>query len=356
VQLQPADVVLMDECSRLLLDTVMTEQSNNPGIADTPPQMPTWSRYSGQPIDVSRRRSISVRNAPTDSSSEDISHLTVDYFLHESTFHTAVVPLNDVTEVFGQAFNFSAAKTKKTASGTEVIHNKHGLPKRKVPILNHVQSRFQFQPGKGIQLYPLRTTDFTSPIATIDDFVYSLEVTGPHGVKFNMNDGLRGNLLSAHRMLSTHEMVFERLVVENQILTESSSLPLDEAEKRALLFESLLRSHRAGLGEAYYLYRVCGTNNCTSSPFQILDRVVQYSLLERIGALLYRLPLNPRFYLRVRGLDTNPNQRRLVRDEFQEYIDHPDTQSRKREHVTRINAARKARRRKAESEASGTSD
>ena len=346
----------MDECGRLLSDTVMTEQSNNPVVDDTPPQMPAWSRYAGQPVDVSRRRSIRVRNAPTDRSAKDLSQLTVDYFLHESTFRTAVIPLNNVSEVFGQAFNFSAAKTRTTASGTEIIHNKHGLPKRKVPILNHVQSRFQFQPGKGIQLYPLHTTDFSTPIATIDDFVYSLEVTGPHGVKFNLSDGLRGNLLSAHRMLSTHEMIFERLVVENQTLTESPPLPLDDFAKRALLFESLLRSHRAGLGEPYYLYRVCGTNNCTSSPFQILDRVVQYSPLERIGALLYRLPLNPRFYLRVRGLDTNPNQRQLVRTEFLQYINHPDTQARKREHVTRINAARKERHSKAESHSSDTSD
>ena len=76
-----------------------------------------------------------------------------------------------------------------------------------------------------------------------------------------------------------------------------------------------------------------------------------------MGALLYRLPLNPRLYLRVRGLYPDPQQRRLVRDEFAGFIDAPDTQARKRDYVRRINALKKARRRKASSgEASGQTD
>ncbi len=289
---------------------------------------------------------------PDEFLAQNFSHLAVDYFFHEGRFRTAVIPLDGVTDVFGQAFNFSAVKIRKVAGGTEVIHDRHGLPKRKLPVLNHVQSRFRFQSDKRIRLYSLHSTDFSTPIAELDDCVYSLEVTGPYGVKFNISDGLRGNLLSAHRMLSTQEMVFERLVVERQTITESPPLPLNKDEKRSLLLESILRSHRAGMTEPYYLYRCCGTNNCTSSPFQILDRVVQYNLLHRIGSLLYRLPLNPRLYLRVRGLDTDPRKRRYVRDEFAEYINRPETRTRKREYVTRINAARKTRRRQPKSEQS----
>ncbi len=308
---------------------------------DSPPLMPKWSRYAGQPVDVSRRRSIVVRHPPKQDGI--VNTLTVDHFLHNGQFWTAEIPLNGIADVYGQAFNFSAAKTRRTSDGVEIIRNRHGLPRRRLPILNHVQSRFRFSAESPIRLYALGATDFSSPVETIDDFVYSLEVTGPRGVKFNMKDGLRGNLLSAHRMLSTQEMVFERLVVENQVVTESPPLDLTATEKQALLFASLMRSHHAGMTEAYYLYHVCGTNNCTSSPFQILDQVVQYTLLERIGSILYRLPLSPRFYLRVRGLDSNPAVRRIVRDEFLDWINAAETQTRKREHVQRLNAAKNAR-------------
>jgi hypothetical protein len=329
----------------LMLDAAMSSRSINSVADHAEPKMPEWSRYSGQPVDVSRRRLIFIRELSEDSSAVNVDHLTVDYFLHESTFRTAVIPLIGVSDVYGQSFNFSAARIRRTPDGSEVVRNRQGLPKRKIPILNHVQSRFQFQTGTGIRLYPLFDEMLSDPVAVVDDFVYSLEVTGPPGVKFNMKDGLRGNLLSAHRMLSTREMVFERLVVENQTLTESPPLPLNETEKRSLLLESLCRSHRAGMTEPYYLYRVCGTNNCTSSPLQILDRVVQYNLLQRIGSMLYRLPLSPRFYLRVRGLDASPGQRNLVRAEFAAYIDHPETRARKRVYLKRLNAARKAQRR-----------
>ena len=339
-----------------MLDAAMSSRSINSVDDDAEPKMPEWSRYSGQPVDVSRRRSIFIRDFPAESSAVDVEVLTVDYFLHESTFWSAVIPLTGVANVYGQSFNFSAAKIRRTPDGTEVIRNRQGLPKRKIPILNHVQSRFQFQTGTGIRLYPLFDEMLSDPVAVIDDFVYSLEVTGPPGVKFNMNDGLRGNLLSAHRMLSTQEMVFERLVLEKQTLTESPPLPLNEMEKRSLLFESLCRSHGAGMTEPYYLYRICGTNNCTSSPLQILDRVVQYSPLQRIGSMLYRLPLNPRFYLRVRGLDTSPGQRNLVRDEFAAYIEHPETRARMRDDVTRLNTARKSRHREMDSDGQSRQD
>lgn len=323
----------------------MNEPADSSVDDATVPVMPDSSAYAGQPIDVSRRRSIWIRDLPDESALADSDQLLVDYFLHHGEFRTAVISLNGVTDVHGQAFNFSAPRTKKTATGTELIRGRDGLPKRRLPILNHVQSRFRFAAESAIRLYPLHADDLSAPLAEIDDFVYSLEVTGPPGVKFNLPDGLRGNLVSAHRMLSTEEMVFERLVVESQTLTESPALDLTAREKRELLVKSLLRSHRAGLSEPYYLYRFCGTNNCTSSPFQILDRVVNYSTPERIGSMLYRLPLNPRFYLRVRGLYPNPGQRRLVRDEFADFIDAPETQIRKREYVRRINALKKARRR-----------
>jgi hypothetical protein len=49
--------------------------------------------------------------------------------------------------------------------------------------------------------------------------------------------------------------------------------------------------------------------------------------------MLYRLPLNPRLYLRLRGLDGDPRHHKLLRDEFASFLADPTTQARKREYV-----------------------
>ncbi len=308
--------------------------------------MPQGSRYAGQPVDSSSRRSVRIASGGGGQEligSTD-TRVVVDYFYHAEVFWTAVVPLEGVDQVFGQAFNFSKPRTKPGANGPEFVLGKHGLPKRKNPILNHVQSRFRLKPGSFVELYPLGADPTGAPAHRIDDFVYSLEAVGPVGTSFNLRDALAGNSISAHRFFSTEEMVFERIVVENQYVTESSALLLDDAEKRAVLAGSLLRSHHAGMTERYYLYRVCGTNNCTSSPLQIVDTVKNYSLPQRIGSTLYRLPLSPRFYLWIRGLDSDPSVRKLVRDEFEAFVQAPETRKRKRDYVRRMTRARRAAR------------
>jgi len=304
------------------------------------------NRYAGQPLDDSSRRSITILGDANPEIGDDDATVTLGDFYHVGTFWNAVVPLDAVNEVFGQAFNFSKPKTKPGPDGPEIVRDKQGVPKRTVRMLNHVQSRFTLKMGHYVELFSSERDPSGEPEHRVDDFVYSLEAVGPVGVTFNIRDGLAGNLFSAHRFMSTQEMVFERIVVQSQYVTESPALPIDEREKRALLIQSLLRSHCAGANEQYYLYRFCGTNNCTSNPFQILDRVVDYSLLQRVGSQIYRLPLNPRFYLRMRGLDVDPTVRKLVRDEFEDYIGDPVTQQRKRDYVrsqTRaLRAARKA--------------
>jgi len=314
----------------------MALQNNTSGEADI--LMPATSRYAGQAIDISSRRSIEIQgDTPVDTKD---SHCVVDFFYHEGQFWRAVIPLNGVERVCGQAFNFSKPKTRRGKNGSEILFNKHGLPRRTIPTLNHVQSRFTFQPDQPVELYSLDCEKFGAPTHQVHDIIYSLEIVGPPDARFNLKDGLLGNLMSAHRFLSIREMVFERLVVESQYVTESPPLPLQENEKRLLLIESILRAHRAGMSERYYLYRICGTNNCTSSPFQIVDRVLKYGWLQRIGSALYRLPLHPRFYLRVRGLDSDPSYRKLVRSEFEAYIEDPKTKQRKRDYI-RENIRRK---------------
>lgn len=302
------------------------------------PRMPPGSRYAGQPIDVSSRRSlviVSDADGPLLTISKN-SHVVVDYFYHDGQFWRAVVPLDSVEDVFGQAFNFSRIRTRIRNGQPEKIFDQDGVPKYQLPILNHVQVRFKLREPHVIKLYPLGGETIGDPHHAINDFVYSLEAIGPPGVYFNFKDGIAGNLISAHRCMSTTEMVFERLVVERMYVTESPQLKLDDIDKQELLWKSLVRCHEAGMTEKYYLYRPCGTNNCTSSPLSILDRVVRYRWGNRLGAMFYRLPMSPRFYLWIRGLDSDPSQRKLVRHEFADYIEDAATQARKRAHVKHL--------------------
>lgn len=306
---------------------------SNIGSSETLPTMPKRSRYSGQLIDVSSRRSIEIfPREGTDAIIDPIAtHVEVNYFYHEGQFWRAVFPLGEVDRVYGQVFNFSKAKTKASPQGPEIVYDEQGVPKRTIPILNHIQSRFTLKAPHTIDLYPMGIESTGDPVFRLNDFIYTAEAVGPLGVRFNLRDAIVGHLISAHRFMSTQEMVFERIVSNNDYVTESPALPLNDTQKRAVLTESILRSHRAGMAEQYNLFRVFGTNNCTSIPFQILDRVLDYTFLQRLGSKLYRLPLSPRFYLKIRGLDQDSSVRKLLRHEFAEFIQHPKTQQRKRE-------------------------
>ena len=311
--------------------------------------MPGKRPYARQPIDRSSRRSIAIdfsRYGDSETIADDAEQVCVDNFYHEGKFWHAVIPLGKVAEIRGQTFNFSQSKVRKGPNGPEVILDRRGLPKRKIPYLNHVQSRFILEPSAFIELYRTGETECGEPAHRVNDFVYSVEVVGPEGIKFNLRDGLKGSLLCAHRFLSTQEMVFERMVLENRVIVESPPLPLTECQRRAALVESLLRSHRAGVKQPYYLFRFCGTNNCTSNPFQVLDKVVHYSFLRRLGSFLYRLPLSPRQYLRARGMDTKPGWFGLVRDEFRCYIESEDTRERKRTFLKSRGERRRAERKR----------
>ena len=303
-------------------------------------------RYAGEPIDSSSRRSIELLGGKEGSAivgTED-TVAVLNYFYHDSRFWKAVIPLDAVDSVFGQSFNFSKPKTRKGPNGPEIVYDADGVPMRSISMLNHLQSRFMLKAGHVVNLFEMDDESMDHPQHKIDDFIYTVEAVGPSGVMFNVRDGLAGNLISAHRFLSTQEMVFERIVVGGQHVTESPALPLKEEEKRAYLTATLLRGQAAGMNERYYLFRLCGTNNCASNPFQILDKIVRYTMLQRLGSLLYRLPLKPRFYLRVRGMDSDPSVRRLLRKEFSQYIKDPATRKRKRDFVrSTIRALRKAR-------------
>lgn len=83
------------------------------------------------------------------------SHVTLNYFYHEGRFWRAVFPLDEVDEVYGQVFYFSKVKTKPGSKGPEIVFDKRGLPKRTIPILNHIQSRFTLKSPYTIDLFPM---------------------------------------------------------------------------------------------------------------------------------------------------------------------------------------------------------
>ena len=310
------------------------------------PRMPLNSQYAGEEVDLSWKRSIQLPLLAKKEQTlgQEATHAVVDHFFHEGANWRALIPLNGVSHVCGQAINFSRPKTKRGVDGPEIVRDEFGVPRRTWPMLNHLQTRVAMLPDSPIELYALDTDEFGTPEHRVDEFVYSVEAIGPPGVDFNFCDALHGNLLSVHRSLSLQEMAFERLVVLNQWILESPALPLTREQLRAVLIASVQRGHRAGLEEMYYLIRLFRTSNCTSHPFQILDSVMSYKWHQRLGAMLYRLPLSPRFYLRVRGLDADPARRNIFRDEFADYVKDKATQRRKREFVRRQIELRRARK------------
>lgn len=325
----------------------MSHTSTPPDFATGAPPlfMPAPSRYAGEALDTSSRRSIVVRTPGSGDQllDRDQDRTVVEYFYHVGQYWRAIVPLKEVDQVFGQAFNFS--RPRRLGKTGDILLDAQGIPKRTIPVLNHLQARFTLKPGHAVELFPLGSAETTEPAHRLTDFIYSLEAVGPPGVSFNMRDALAGNLISAHRFLSTREMVFERIVVENQYVTETPPLPLGDEHKRMLLEKALQRSHAAGMTEPYYLYRILRTNNCTSNPFQMLDTVADYTPLQKLGSLLYRFPISPRLYLRVRGMDSDPSIRKLVKHEFDDYINDSATRKRKREYVrSKVKVARAARK------------
>lgn len=300
----------------------------------TPPPviLPPASRFAGMVAEPARR---SIRLAEPQSSPipPSATEVVVDYFYHAGEYWRARVPLDGVATVLGQAFNFSPLLQRKGPTGPEVVRDERGYPRRRIRWLNHVQARFQLAADAPMRLYPLGGDLDQQPVIEIHDFIYSIEAAGPPGVLFNLWDAMAGNMLSAHRFLSTEEMVFERIAVESQYVFESAPLKLSADQRRELLVMGLERSNRAGDTEPYIMYRPCVTNNCVSNPLRMLDKVVKYRGFHRLGALLYRLPLNPRLYLRLRGLDGDPRHHKLLRDEFASFLQDPATQARKREYV-----------------------
>ena len=272
------------------------------------------------PVDFSTKRSLRIRERHGDS-------LVADNFYHAGNFWRARIPV-EVSDVCGQAFNFSPVRTRRGTGVREPVLDGRGHPRRWFSFVNHLQARFKFE--RDIELF--RDADDLEPTHRLRDFVYSVEATGPRGRGFSFLNGLFGRLVCTHRFLSTEEMLYEKFVLHNYIVEESPPLPLTAEEKRTVLLKSIERSDQAAPDERYYLCVPFATNNCTSNPFRIVDQVLSYTIRQRMGAMFYRLPLNPRLYLRLRGLDADPAYRKFVHEEFESYLTASETLARRDEY------------------------
>jgi hypothetical protein len=232
----------------------------------------TFGKYKGMAIDQSSRRSIQITE-------QFGTQYGIENFYHDGKFWHATMDVSGVRSVIGQQFNFSMTG--------------------RAPI-NHVQARFLMDFDKGIQL---RAADGSKgPI--IHDFVSSVEATGPVGVGFNFKDALLGNLVNAHRFLSTEQVVNDRIILETEVL-QQVEVNLTDEERTAGLIKLLEDSDVAGHSQAYWLFRLgFRSANCTSTKFDALDAIVQYRTpINWLAATaLGQLPLNGALYLRLRGV------------------------------------------------------
>ena len=76
--------------------------------------------------------------------------------------------------------------------------------------MTHAQIRFTFDEKHPVRVYA-RGSDVgrEEPLFQLCDLVYSIEVVGPKGTSWNLLRSF-GDFVSAHRLVSLEEVVFER--------------------------------------------------------------------------------------------------------------------------------------------------
>jgi len=255
-----------------------------------------FGKFKGQPIDLRTRRSVFIKR-------ETDQFFEMDYFFHQGRYHRVRVPKNSVKKIVGMRFNFSV---HEDTSDVKKLSFKN-------PFINHAMVRFLLE----------KPIEFVETGENISDLVYSVEVVGPKGKQWSLALSF-GDFISAHRMLSTEEVVFERAVLGNYKIIQSPPLLLDQKKLNAALDLVIRRSHQAGLKEKYFIVNLkFGASNCTSEPFELLDSLISkdYSGIQKLGSkIFWRFPINLRRYLRVRGVIDPSVETFTLNEEFAELI------------------------------------
>lgn len=245
-----------------------------------------FGKYNGQEVDRRFRRSIEILD-------EDRTSFLVDHFFHDGKFYRARIPKTGVEHIIGQRFNFDQRATNNSSGWLPAFRN---------PALNHAQTRFLLSRDSPIELYS-ETSE--RPVEQIYDFVYTLEAVGPRGVSWSHQDAY-GNLAAAHRIVSTKEVFFERVLLNKYLVIQTPPLLIPQEKKDEALQLVIQNSDAAGPLQPYYLWKGgFDANNCTSEPFRLLDTLMkdEYGMLQRLAARIFRrLPVALRSYLDFRGV------------------------------------------------------
>lgn len=170
------------------------------------------------------------------------------------------------------------------------------------------------------------------PLTTINDFVYSIEVTGPMGKSWSLKDAF-GAFVSAHRFISTSEVVFERVTLGKYEMNQSPPIKLNDKQLNMALDLIVNRAGEAAdMSERYYLINLFfGAANCTSEMFKMLDKIkkTEYTMTQKLLAkCLWRLPFALNLYLRVRGVVDYSIERKTLNEEFAELAQSHEFQNR----------------------------
>jgi hypothetical protein len=279
------------------------------------PVLPAWSAYAGEPFNLTERRPLVI----LDESDETF---VVDGFYHHGEFWKAAIPKRGVAEIIGQRFNFSKRKRRED-----------GTARASLFFANHVQARLRMRPDQPVRLYAADAEPAGESVHAICDFCYSVEAVGPRGRRWNLSDALLGNLAVVHRFLSIEEVAFERIMRERMTVLQSPPLPLEGELLDRVLHEAIRESHSAGLSRPYFMFRLPFTaTNCTSEPLKLLDGVLHTPVWRRT---LYRFPLHPRGYLKLRGVWPDGGPAPTLNEQMAEWLAGEEAKRRRHVHVSK---------------------
>jgi hypothetical protein len=106
-----------------------------------------------------------------------------------------------------------------------------------------------------------------------------------------------------------------------------------------MLEGAIRESHTAGLTRPYFMFRLPFTaTNCTSEPLKLLDEVLRTPRLRRS---LYRFPVHPRGYLKLRGLWQDGPPAPTLNEQMAEWLASAAVKERRQIHLAKKHQAAK---------------